>query len=168
MSEIRITKKQARPVRRGPLAELLTPMMSFVTVPLAVMRGVAESVDHTFGITPGAQAGRWTPAIDFEQCDGHLAVSAELPGLKKDEVKVELTDGSLVITGEHNREYKADHKGLHRLERRFGQFYRSIRLPEGAKTDQVKAELHDGVLRISLPVAKKKGREVPVGTPAAA
>jgi HSP20 family protein len=61
-------------------------------------------------------------------------VTADLPGLKKEDVKVELTDGCPVITGEHNREPRADQKGLHRLERRYGQFYRSIPLPKGAKT----------------------------------
>jgi HSP20 family protein len=143
-------------------------MIPFVTVPLALMRSVGEGVDHMIGITPGAQAGRWTPAIDFEQCDGQLVVTAELPGLKKDEVKVELTDGTLVITAEHNREHKSDDEGLYRLERRYGQFYRSIRLPAGAKTDRVRAQLQDGVLKISMPVAEKKGSQVPVDKPAAA
>ena len=95
-------------------------MAPFVTVPLSVMRGVAEEVDHAFGITPGAQAGCWTPAIDVEQYQDHLMVTAELPGLKKEEVKIELMDGSLVIKGEHHREHKTYHKGLHREERRLG------------------------------------------------
>jgi HSP20 family protein len=145
-------------------------MTPFVAIPMSLMRGFADGVDHAFGISPGAQAGCWSPAVDFEQCEGNLVVTAELPGLKRDEVTVELRDGLLVIAGEHKREHERDHdhKGLHRLERRYGQFYRSITLPEGAKTDHVKTELHDGVLKISMPVAEKKVRHVPVDNPAAA
>jgi len=156
MSQITVSRKKAQPDQPSPLSELFTPMAPFVAVPLALMRGVAESVDHAFGVTPGALAGRWTPAIDFEQCDGHLVVTAELPGFKKEEVKVEVTGDSLVIKGEHNPEHKSDHPGLHRTERRYGQFYRSIMLPEGAKTGHIKAEFHNGVLKLSMPVAEKK------------
>ena len=168
MSAVKVTRKRAAAPRKDPLSELLTPMMPFVAVPLGFMREVAEGVDHLFGVSPGAQAGRWTPAVDFEQCDGKLVVTAELPGLKKEEVHVALTDKSLIITGKHTREHKTDHDGLHRIERRYGQFYRSIPLPEGARTDHVKAELHDGVLKVSMPVAETKGRQIPVQNPAAA
>ena len=77
---------------------------------------------------------------------------------------MELTDDALIIEGERKREHKEDHEGFHRWERSYGQFYRSIPLPQGAKTDQTKAELADGVLKVSLPVAeiKKKIREVTV------
>ena len=83
-------------------------------------------------------------------------------------MKVEVTDAAIVISGEHNREHKADHAGLHRLERRHGQFYRSIPLPEGAKRDQATAQLNDGVLKISMPIVEKKVRQVPVVKPATA
>jgi HSP20 family protein len=83
-------------------------------------------------------------------------------------VRVELTDGSLVIKGDHNREHKTDQEGQHRYERRYGQFYRSIPLPAGAKMDHVKAELHDGVLKISVPVVEKMVHQIPVEKPAAA
>jgi len=92
-------------------------------------------------------------------------VTAELPGLKKEDVKVELTEDALIIQGERKQEHKEDHEGFHRWERSYGQFYRSIPLPEGAKTDQAKAELTDGVLKVSVPVpeAKKKTtRQVPI------
>ena len=156
MSEVKVSKKKATATQKGPLSELLTPMAHFVTVPLGVMRDVAEGMDHAFGITSGAQAGCWTPAIDLEQYQGHLMVTVELPGLTKEEVKIELMDGSLVIKGEHHRELKTYHKGLNIEERRYGQFYRSIPLPEGAKTNQMKVGLHNGVLKISMPVTEKK------------
>jgi len=92
-------------------------------------------------------------------------VTAELPGLKKEDVKVELTEDALIIQGERKQEHKEDHEGFHRWERSYGQFYRSIPLPEEAKTDQAKAELTDGVLKVSVPVAetkKKTTRQVPI------
>ena len=102
--------------------------------------------------------------MDVRQCNGDLVVTAELPGLKKEDVKVELTDDSLVIQGERKHEHKEDHEGFHSFERSYGQFYRSIPLPEGAKTDMARAELTDGVLKVSVPVAeaKKKTRQIPV------
>ena len=90
--------------------------------------------------------------------------NAMATGLKKEDVKVELTGDSLVIRAESKHEHKENHEGFHRWERSYGQFYRSIPLPEGAKTDQAKAELTDGVLKVSVPVpeAKKKIRQIRV------
>lgn len=83
-------------------------------------------------------------------------VTAELPGLKKEEVKVELSDKVLIIEGERSREHKTDHEGYHRYERSYGKFYRSIPLPEGAKADQAKAETNDGVLKVTIPAPQEK------------
>lgn len=107
--------------------------------------------------------------MDVRQCNGDLVITAEVPGLKKDEVKVELTDNALVILGERKRDHEEDHEGYHRSERSYGQFYRSIILPEGARTDRAKAELLDGVLKVSVPVPQtgKKSREVPIETKSA-
>jgi HSP20 family molecular chaperone IbpA len=104
----------------------------------------------------GAPMEAWAPAIDIEHCNGHLVVTAELPGLKKEEVKVELSDKALIIEGERSREHKTDHEGFHRCERSYGKFYRSIPLPEGAKTDQAKAEINDGVLKVTIPSPQEK------------
>jgi HSP20 family protein len=156
MSEVKVSRKKAAATQKGPLSELLTPMAQLVTAPIGVMRDVAQGMDHAFGITPGAQAGCWTPAIDLEQYQGQLMVTVELPGLKKEEVNIEVMDGSLVIKGEHHREHRTYHKGLHMEERRYGQFYRSIPLPEGAKANRMKVGLHNGVLQISMPVTEKK------------
>jgi HSP20 family molecular chaperone IbpA len=107
----------------------------------------------------------WTPAIDVRRCGGAVVVTAELPGLKKEEVKVAITDTGLTIEGERRREHKEDHEGFHRFERSYGKFYRNIPLPEGAKIDLAKAELTDGVLKVAIPVPEtKKAREIPIGT----
>jgi HSP20 family protein len=151
------------------------PFRWFGLSPFALLRDFSDEMDRAFrGEMPamgnGSVLAAWSPALDVRQCDGSLVVTAELPGLKKDEVKVEVTDDTLVIRGERQREHKEDHEGYHRWERSYGQFYRSVALPDGAKMDQVKAELQDGLLKISVPVrqSEKKSREVPIETRAAA
>jgi HSP20 family protein len=137
--------------------------------PFALMREFTNEMDRAFrttGLPASEVAGMWSPTVDVRQCDGDLVVTAEVPGLKKEEINVELSEDALVIEGERKREHKEDHEGYHRFERNYGKFYRSIPLPEGAKTDQVKAELQDGVLKVSIPVpqAEKKVRQIPIET----
>jgi HSP20 family protein len=169
MAEVKVNKEQslARPERPafGPLLRPEFPFGRFFGSPFGLMRELTEEMDRAFrGAGPGTQVEPWAPAVDVRQCDGDLVVTAELPGLKKEEVRVELTDDALIIEGERKREHKEDHEGFHRWERSYGKFYRAIPLPEGAKTDQAKAELTDGVLKVSVPVpeSKKKIRQIPV------
>jgi HSP20 family protein len=140
--------------------------------PFTMMREFTEEMDNIFhGNIPVIPAVPevWAPKVDVQRCNGDLVVTAELPGLKKEEVKVEMTEEALVLTGERKLEHKEDHEGYHRYERSYGKFYRSIPLPEGVKTEAAKAELTDGVLKIFVPVAeaKKAARQIPVGEPAA-
>jgi HSP20 family protein len=169
MAEVKVSKEQAVANRETPVPTFFRPMFPFGRYfgsgPFGLMRELSEEMDRAFrGVIPSAQFEPWTPTVDVQQCNGDLVVTAELPGLKKEDVKVELTDDSLVIQGERKHEHKEDHEGFHSFERSYGQFYRSIPLPEGAKTDMAKAELTDGVLKVFVPVAeaKKKTRQIPV------
>ena len=167
MSEVAVSKNTSEtPVVNRP-REIFQPMFSFGRFPglspFAMMREFTNEMDRMFrGTERDMQA--WAPVMDVRRCNGDLVVTAELPGLKKEEVKVEVTDDALVIQGERKREHKDDHEGYHRWERSYGQFYRSIALPEGARTDQVKAELKDGVLNVSVPVPEvsKQARQVKI------
>jgi HSP20 family protein len=142
----------------------------FGVSPFAMMREFTEEMDRMFtkgSFAPSAETAQmqaWAPTVDVQRCNGNLVVTAELPGLKKEEVKVEMTGNAVIIQGERKREHTEDHKGFHRFERSYGKFYRSIPLPEGAKTEQAKAELTDGVLKISVPAAEAKpaARQIPV------
>jgi len=174
MPEVAVSKKTTETPVASRSSEVFQPMFPFGRFfglsPFAMMREFTDEMDRMFrGTGSETEVQAWAPAMDVRQCNGDLVVTAELPGLKKDEVKVEVTDDALVIQGERKREHKEDHEGYHRWERSYGQFYRSIALPEGAKTDQVKAELQDGVLKVSVPVpqAEKKSRQIPVETKAA-
>ena len=80
-----------------------------------------------------------------------LVIKADLPGLRKDEVSVEIADDSVTIQGERKTEHKDEREGYFRSERSYGSFCRVIPLPEGAMTDQAKANFHDGVLEVTLP-----------------
>jgi HSP20 family protein len=133
--------------------------------PFALMREFTDEMDRALNGRGDATAmDAWAPAIDVQQCNGTLTVTAELPGLKREDVKVELTDDNLIIEGERRREHQTDHDGFHRYERSYGHFYRAVPLPEGTKTEQLKAELKDGVLKVSAPIPemKKKHRQIAI------
>jgi HSP20 family protein len=124
---------------------------------------IADEMDRMisgFGLGPGwtpapiwrgANAGLWAPDIDVFQKDDQLVIKADLPGLRKDEVSVEIADDAVTIQGERKTERQEDREGYFRSERSYGSFCRVIPLPEGAMTDQAKANFHDGVLEVTLP-----------------
>lgn len=141
----------------------------FFNDPFSVMRRFREEMDRTFerafGEEYGGGGGAWSPAVEVTEKNGHLQVHAELPGLKPEDVKIEVADDSLIIEGERKFEHEEKKKGAFRSERHYGRFYRQIPLPEGANVDQAKAEFNNGVLEVTLPVPeqKSKRREIPIG-----
>lgn len=106
----------------------------------------------------------WMPTTEISYQDGNLVVSADLPGLNEKDVKVEINDDFLVIQGERKVEEQEGDGGVRRTERRYGEFYRAIALPEGADTENARAEFQNGVLRVSIPVAQPQSnrREIPI------
>lgn len=170
MAEVQVRKEpKEQPVAKRQPGGFLGPMFPFDWTfgfsPLGLRREFAREMNRLIrGIAPSTEDESWAPVMDVQQCDGTMKVTAELPGVKKEDVKVEVTDDALIIQGERTREHKEDHEGYHRWERSYGHFYRSIPLPEGAKTDAVKAELSDGLLKVTVPVQeiKKPVRQVPI------
>ena len=96
----------------------------------------------------------WVPQIEVLQNNGQFMVRADLPGLTRDDVKVELTDNLLLISGERKEEKEEKSEGFYRSERSYGNFYRRIPLPEGVKTENAAATFHNGVLEITMPLPK--------------
>jgi HSP20 family protein len=94
----------------------------------------------------------WIPSIDVFQKNGSLVVRADLPGLTKDDVKIEVTEDAITVQGERKKEVEEEKEGYYRLERAFGSFYRAVPLPEGVKPEAVKATFKDGVLEIIAPL----------------
>jgi HSP20 family protein len=106
----------------------------------------------------------------FEK-DNRLVTKIDLPGTKKGDVKVEVTEGQLVISGERKHEAEEKREDFYRCEREYGSFYRSVPLPEGVKLDDVKATFADGVLEVSVPMparAEPRMRKVEIQEPAKA
>lgn len=102
----------------------------------------------------------WFPNIDVFEKDGRLVTRVDLPGMKREDVKVEASDGQLAISGERKTEAEEKDKDFYRCEREYGSFYRAVPLPEGVKLDDVKATFADGVLEVSVPMPK--AAEAPV------
>jgi len=142
----------------------LSPREFFSMSPFQMMRRFSEDLDRIFAGREFGEAAVWAPAIEVRQRDNNLVITAELPGLSKDDVKVEATDEGLVLQGERKREEEEKREGYYRSERSYGRFYRLIPLPEGANIDQAKANFNNGVLEISVPVAQaeQKRRQVPI------
>ncbi len=108
----------------------------------------------------------WAPSVDISETDGEYQIKAEIPDVKKEDVKVTLEDGVLTIQGERKHEKEEKGKKYHRVERSYGSFARSFTLPDLVDEEKVKAEFKDGVLNLQLPKsekAKPKAIEVKVG-----
>ena len=108
----------------------------------------------------------WVPTVDISETDGEYEIKAEIPDVKKEDVKVTLEDGVLTIQGERKREKEEKGKKYHRVERSYGSFVRSFGLPDLIDEEKVKAEFKDGILNLHLPKsekAKPKAIEVKVG-----
>jgi len=131
--------------------------------PWGALQQFSEEVDRMFGDfgfgrrwlgSPMSRTGgaeHWAPQIDVFQRNNELVVKADLPGLKKDDVKIDITDDGLTIQGERRSEHQEEREGVYRSERSYGSFYRVVPLPEGAMTDQAKATFNNGVLEITMP-----------------
>ena len=98
--------------------------------------------------------GEWMPPIEVLQNNGQFKVRADLPGLTKDDVTLEITDEFLMISGERKEEKEQKSESFYRSERSYGSFYRRIALPEGAKTENAAATFNNGVLEITIPAPK--------------
>jgi HSP20 family protein len=107
----------------------------------------------------------WAPAVDVQETDTEYLIKADLPEVKKDDVKVELLDGVLTLEGERRQEKEEKGKKFHKVERAYGSFVRRFVLPSEVDGTKVQAEFKDGVLNVHLPktaTAKPKAIEVKV------
>jgi HSP20 family protein len=103
----------------------------------------------------GRMTRTWTPQIDVLEKEGNLVVRADLPGISRDDLEVEVTGNMLTLRGERRHEEEQQDEGYYRAERSYGSFVRSIPLPEGVETDDVKASFNEGVLEIRIPVPRQ-------------
>lgn len=142
--------------------------------PFALMRRMQDEMDRWFGgpgttrnwvPSPDSQLD-WAPAVDVFQRGSELVVRADLPGISKDDVDVEVNEDSLTIRGERRYEREEEREGVYRSERSYGSFVRVVPLPEGTITDSAKASFKDGVLEIVMQAPGrevKRGRRIEIG-----
>src|SRR5512138_1150539 len=154
--------------RRGPSLFSLTPRDIFSASPFELMRRFTDDMDRLFeGTSSGGRGSSmtlWSPAIEVSEKDGQLRICAELPGLNKEDVKVELKQNGLTISGERKHEQEDRREGVYRSERSYGSFRRTIPIPEEAQVEQARATFDNGLLTVSVPVPETKARrrEIPI------
>jgi HSP20 family protein len=175
------------PVQTNEIASQPAAMEKSNGSPSTFMRRFAEEMDRLFDefglqsgwhlpslVTRGHELLRrgtgfipadWSPKVDVMHRDGQFVVRADLPGLNKDDIKVEVNGGMITIQGERNQEKKAERGGYRYSECTYGSFYRAIPLPEGAEPSKATAQFRDGVLEVAMPAsapAEKKARRVEI------
>jgi HSP20 family protein len=143
--------------------------------PAREVRTVQQEMNRLFGTFFDSQAGygvrasgggarRWIPAMDLVEQQDRFVLRADLPGLSEDDVKIELDDNVLRISGERSAEQEERREGYYRVERASGSFSRSLVLPEGVDADSIDAHFENGVLEVSVPKpAERKPRRVAIG-----
>ena len=133
--------------------------------PLARLSAFQQEVDHLFDLPffGNGTTGGWSPALDVFQDKNTLFVQAELPGMKKEDVKLSLHDGVLTLSGERCHEKAHDEKASLRNERFFGRFERRLNLPFAVDATRVTAAYEDGILTVTLPKAEEaKPRQIDI------
>jgi HSP20 family protein len=161
--------------RRSSSAPAFTGPKLWGASPFALMRRMMEDMDRLFDeYVPGRFAppserrevqprgmpflAMWEPQVDVVQREGKLIVRADLPGLQKDDVRIEITDEGLVLEGERRSEIEEEREGTYRAERSYGSFRRVIPLPEGIDAAGAQAHFENGVLEITFPVSEEQSR----------
>ena len=148
--------------------EQTSPRRWFSRGPLSTLRHEMDDLFESFFGEPGYPVGTeaMIPCLDVSETDNTVEIKTDLPGVKAEEVNIEIRDNLLTISGEHSEEKESEGgngRKYHRVERRTGSFSRSVRLPCDVQQDKVDAELKDGVLTLTMPKAEEaRAHRIPV------
>ena|SRR5688572_12204246 len=148
-----------------------TALSSRPATPFSMLERFADEMDRIFddfgfGRLRARQPWRgmlsgesmWSPELEVFHLGNELIIRADLPGLSKDDVKVDISDNQVTIEGERQRQHEEEREGVYRSERSYGRFYRTIPLPDGVIADQAKATFKEGVLEITMPAPPEQAR----------
>ncbi|WP_158590449.1 Hsp20 family protein [Noviherbaspirillum cavernae] len=148
--------------------------------PVAMMRRMTEEMDHVFekfvgrpmsamrdvaGETSGqSTAGEWMPSLEVAQRGGELVISADLPGVKREDVQLQIQNDKLIIEGDRHHDTRRESGAYREMERSYGHFYREVSLPAGTDMDAASASMRDGVLEVTIPVTRstQQGRRIDI------
>src|SRR5258705_371329 len=127
--------------------------------------GLASGFGREFGRLADLEGSMWLPQVETFERDGQLIVRADLPGLTKDDINVDIADDAIEIRGERRQEKEENDEGYYRTERSYGSFYREIPLPAGVNGDDAKASFQNGVLEITItaPARQTGSRRIEIG-----
>jgi HSP20 family protein len=175
----------ATPEQQGRLARRDRNLSLLMANPFTLVRRFTEEMDRVFesfgfgrsllglssfrdlaplGLGELSRAA-WSPQVEVFERDGQLVVRADLPGLKKEDIKIGVIHDTLIIQGERKQEQEEKREGFYRSERSYGTFYRSIPLPEGVDPENVSATFQDGVLEITMRAPQREqqhGRQIEI------
>jgi HSP20 family protein len=126
--------------------------------PFADLAELRSRFDRMFADLTDGGDGAWTPAIDVVRTDDALTIRAEVPGIKPEEIAVDVADDVLTISGRHEEEHETREAHYVRRERRLGAFSRAIALPAGIDPSAIRARSHHGVLEITVPLPARAER----------
>lgn len=136
--------------------------------PFADLADIRARFDRIFGELTDGREHEWMPAVDMVREDGQLILRADAPGFKPEEITVEVEGGVLTVAGKHEDSTETGDERFMRRERRFGSFSRRVPLPDGVDAKKIKAETHEGVLEVTIPLPKEAAKEKVTITPKAA
>ena len=164
-TENKETPKGRQLARREP------DLGSLLAAPSDLMRRFRDEMDRLFedfgfgnlaSSLPSRESlglGLWAPQVEVFEREGHMVIRADLPGLTKDDIKVDVTNDAITIDGERRHEHEESEKGYYRSERSYGRFYRRVPLPEGINADTATANFRNGVLEITMAAPEAKERK---------
>lgn len=135
--------------------------------PFDELSSLRERVNRLFSETMGGSESlpirRWSPACDIQETESEVIITADLPGVSKEEVNVELVGDTLTLSGERKQESEEKKNGYHRIERAYGKFQRSFTLATEVNHEAIAASFDKGVLTIRLPKSEKvKPKQIPI------
>lgn len=119
-------------------------------------RNFSDIMDEFFNDAVRSKRDTFVPGIDISETDDQFLISAELPGMDKDDIEISLENRQLSISGERKFEKKEDGKKFHRVETRYGSFNRSFQLPDNVDEESIEATYENGLLNISIDKAEDK------------
>ena len=129
--------------------------------PFADLGDLRLRLDRLFEDFSGPR-GSWGPAMDVIRKEDELVLKVDLPGITLDEVKIEVDDGMLTVSGEHEEKVDEEKDRVIRRERHYGSFCRSMPLPSGVEPEQIKATCKDGLLEVAVPLPKPEKKSVTI------
>lgn len=136
------------------------------TEPTTLLRGLHNDMDNFLSLAanPNDESRDWMPSMDVIEEDQQYILRADVPGIDPKEIEILLEDGTLILKGERASQVQDEQKGYRRIERMYGSFQRSFRLPDSIDVDNISASSNHGVLEVRVPKQEKLARKIEINS----